>query len=288
MISAMALPLVAIDREEALRQELERVYERWRTSILTKNFDRWRETTASYRQVITRNAIVSRKQLFPSSIFNAPITPPPTDGLQLLKLDEKNQTAVAVYYGPINFNLGVEEIPNNLLVLKFLFEDDAWRYDNSRYINLAGAEHIREKVAKGDFEFLEEQDFAPLGMIPPASKLCPDPDFAAHIHLVSIGYRTRAKVNEFYEIDISQDGGTDIVTGGLQNGENTLKLEIERLELPPESEKDRHFAVTIYALRRETNKAPVPVFQFVSNDKDPPATLEKSIIVDPQAVSAHP
>jgi hypothetical protein len=106
--------------DESLQADLERIYGRWRSSMITRNFDRWRETTASYRQVITRNAIVSRKELFPSSLFKVPLNPPDLSNLRPIKFEEKNQTAVAVYYGKVDFGLEVEEIPDNLLVLRFL------------------------------------------------------------------------------------------------------------------------------------------------------------------------
>ncbi|MEM7146287.1 MAG: hypothetical protein AAF591_14205 [Verrucomicrobiota bacterium] len=284
---ALSSLLAADDLKNSLRQDLERVYGRWRSSILTQNFERWRETTASYRQVITRNAILSRKQPFPASIFQLPIAPPALEGLQLLKFDIKNKTAVAVYYGPVDFNIEVDDIPNNLIILRFVYEDGEWRYDNSRYINLAGAEHIREEIANNELDFLDEEDFAPLDAVPPTGQLCPEPAFAAHLHLVSVGYRTTAQINDFYEIEVAQNGGTDIITGGLAAGDNTLKLQVERLELPPEAEKDRRFSLSIYALRREMNKAPVRVFHLAP-DADPPESLEKSIPIDPQIINAQP
>jgi hypothetical protein len=264
---------------DALRADLERIYGRWRSAMITKNFDRWRETTASYRQVITRNAIVSRKELFPSSLFNVPLSPPDLKDLRLIKFEKKNNTAVCVYYGKVDFSLGVEEIPENLLVLRFLFEDNAWRYDNSRFINLAGAEFVRENIANNDLEFLEDEDFAPLDTVPPVGTLCPVPDFAAHIHIVSVGYRTKAVVNEIHQIDVSQDGGTEIITGGVLTGKNTIKIEAETLDLPDEAERDRQFEVNIYALRRQENKPPVRVYHFAPEKL--PASVDTTFTVDP-------
>jgi hypothetical protein len=270
---------------ETLRADLERVYGRWRSAMITQNFERWRETTASYRQVITRNAIVSRKELFPSNLFKIPLTPPDLKDLRLIKFEEKNDTAVCVYFGKIDYGIETNDIPDNLLVLRFLFEDGAWRYDNSRFVNLAGASFVRENVANGDFEFLKDEDFAPLGAVPPAGKLCPVPDFAAHIHIISIGYRTTAIVNDIHQVEVAQDGDTGIITGGLITGKNSIKIQIEPLELSEKAEPDRQFSVSIYALRREENKPPVQVFHL--DPETLPASVDTTFIVDPATFPRH-
>lgn len=228
-----APPLRSAD-ETNQRRELDRAYSSWREAIISRDFSAWQQTTATYRQLLTRNLIVSQKQPFPDAMFALPIRPPETNTLRFLKSEVKNDTAHLVYFGKVDVGLvDSAEIPECILILKLIRESTSWKFDTTRIVNLANAPEVLAALQTGGSSpFLNEPVFNPSGVIPATAKPCPQPDRIGVLRVVSFGYETRASVNGFEVASVQDNAEEHIIIGGLKNGENPLTLTIKQTPIP--------------------------------------------------------
>ena len=118
--------------------------------------------------------------------------------------------------------------------------------------------------------------------MPTAAALCPLPDYAAHLHVASVGYHTKVVINGIPQTDLSQTGSTDIVIGGLREGQNTIELQIESLDEPTDPSL-RQFSVSVYVLRREERKPPVRVFHYAPEEV--PTSHQATILATPSTIN---
>lgn len=273
---AAAFALRAEDTD--LRRELERAYSNWRTAIATHDLPGWTRATAAYRQAVTRNLIVSQKQPFPDALFNLPIRPPSTNTLRLVKTDAKGATASMVYFGKVDLGITeAAEVPENLLVLKFVKEQEKWKYDTTRIINLAGAPEIRSELKNtGSSSFLNEPDLAPTGVVPATPPYCQMRDHIAVLEMTSVGYSTTATMNGFDVATVTDNVEQHLVIGGLRTGDNALKLTVKPTTIPEGAK--RELEINAVVLTGEENRPSVRVFTW-KPDGAPPEGSEHNVVV---------
>ncbi|MEZ0390270.1 MAG: hypothetical protein ACAI34_24540, partial [Verrucomicrobium sp.] len=176
LLALLFLPSLALQADNATsRREMEQAYSRWREAMVTRSLASWQQATAVPRQIMTRNLIVSQKQPFPAALFDLPIRPPETATLRFVKIDINGATGQLVYFGKVDMGLlDSPEIPENLLILKFLREGTAWKFDTTRLVNLATVPDVRATLKNGGSSaFLNDPEFAPDGVVPPTPKPCP-------------------------------------------------------------------------------------------------------------------
>ncbi len=262
MTSPPTLPLVAFcaiassaaaaaEVAPSLEAELKEVYAGWSKAMVEQDRALWRKTTASYRQIGTRNIIVSQKKRWPDALFDTAVTPADVSGLKLAKVMAKGPTAQLVYYGKADFGVDEEvEIPDGLLFLMFVRERDGWRFNTSRFMSLADAGEVADRAAAGDFSFLEAPQFRPPGEVPPLPKPCPFPDVVGLIEIVSLGYEAKVDVDGRSQHVVIDNVQTGLIIGGLKAGINKISVEVRPLRAPPGEpgggEVKRRFEFNIY------------------------------------------
>jgi len=261
----LLFPLALRGEDAELNHELERVYSRWCAALSSHDAEGWHETTASYRQVLTRNLIVSQKQPFPDALFAIPLRPPDTGLLRHVKTHTKGPTANMIFFGKVDLGLSDDtEIPDNLLLLRFVHEATGWRFDTTRLINLNGLPRVRAQLkASGDSPYLDDEDLLPSGVAPPTPKLCRAPEHVAMLNVISIGYSTTASVNGYTFAPVKDNVDRQLIIGGLNTGANPLNLEIHPTEIPKDVKRKLQisaFVMTGYesrpAIRVYTWEAP--------------------------------
>ena len=261
---ALSLALVCSLKAEdgELRRELERVYSAWRSSMESRDLAGWQRSTAAYRQAVTRNIIVSQKQPFPGALFALPMHPPSTSSLRLVKTEVVGPTAHLVYFGKVDLGITDSgEVPENLLVLKYIKEAGNWKFDATRIINLAGAAEIRAQLKNsGNSPALNDPDLIPSGAIPATPAPCRAPDHIALLQISSLGYSTGAKVNNFDIATVTDTAEQHLIIGGLNNGENPLKLTIKPTEVA-EGVK-RELQINALVLTGEEGRPTIRVFTW--------------------------
>jgi hypothetical protein len=200
MLLLFACPclLDAQQSDSALRSELEKVYQEWRGAMLNRNPRAWQNSTSRYRQVHTHNMIVSQNMVYPDAVFNVPVMPPDINQLKLLKAEAVGDTAHLVYFGKIDMGLESGEVPDNILMLRYIRDPEGWRFDTNRMINLQGVPDVRAALKQGERPaFLDSPEFRPPGKAPPVPKVCKKPQYMGAFQVEAVGYEVLVKINGF-------------------------------------------------------------------------------------------
>jgi len=276
IVFASMIVNAAADSNVTLEKQLRPVYDSWSRAMLAKNYEAWKSATAYARQVETRNSVVSQKKAFPRAMFSVPMRPPRIAGLAFLSAKAKGPTATAVYFGRVDFEVG-GNVPESLLVLRFLREGHQWKFYTLSMINQLPAELIRD-VRANKLGFLKEPDFQPSGRPPMIQKECPKPDYVADLHVIGLGFQSEVTINGISEHFVSDDFGTQLVMGGLRKGKNTIQIKNKALGT---SKSGRKYAkVTVHVKTGKKSNPIIQVFEFKPDPSKGPFTYSGNIQVD--------
>lgn len=248
--------------------------------MITRSLASWQQATATPRQLMTRNLIVSQKQPFPAALFDLPMRPPETATLRFLKMDINGATGHLAYFGKVDVGLlEVAEIPENLLILKFIRESTGWKFDTTRLVNLGSVPEVRATLKNGGSSgFLSEPEFAPTGVVPPTPKPCPVPDRIGVLQIASFGYQTTAVVNGFDAATVTNNAEEHLIIGGLRDGENPLQLAVKTLPIP-EGEK-RVLEINALVLTGNETKPTIKVYTWKPESHPVPEAVNQMIHVN--------
>lgn len=281
-VAALSVGLMAggtAAADDGLRAELERVYHDWRGAMLNRNVQAWQRSTSRYRQVHTHNMIVSQRQIYPDAVFAVPMLPPDITRLKLLEAEAVGETAHLVYFGKIDMGLDRDEVPENVLVLRYIKESDGWKFDTSRLVNLEGVPDVRAGLKAGAKpDFLDEPEFTPPGKAPPVPAVCKVPQYMAAFQIESIGYEASVKINGFDYPAVKDIAINQLVIGGLNRDENAMELAIKVTPLPEGEE--RSLEINVMVLQPERSKEPISIYRWRTNDAAPPALKKAAIWVN--------
>lgn len=278
LLAAIAPFITQASEDTALRAELERVYHTWRGAMLNRDARAWQQSTSRYRQVHTHNMIVSQRQPYPEAVFAVPLKPPDITRLKLLDARAVGETAQLVFFGRIDLGLEVEEVPDNILVLRYIKDPEGWRFDTSRLVNLAGVPDLRASLQQGAApDFLNEPEFTPPGKAPPVPPVCKPPQYMAAFQIESVGYETKVRINGFDYPPVRDVGINQLIIGGLNRGENALEMAIKPTELAEGEERSLEISVMVV---RDPKQPPTPVYRWRTTDTQPPAYRKDSIWVN--------
>ncbi len=258
----LAEPFAVKADDYQMRREMDRAYSAWRSALAEKNLAGWQQATASYRQMLTRNLIISQRQPFPAALFDLPIRPPETTGLRFIKVKQVGDTANLYYYGKVDVGLtDPSEVPESLLILKFIREGSAWKFDTTRMVSLGGAPEVKSAMQNGGGgNFLESPELAPDGVVPPTPKAAAMLDRIGVLQVASFGFETKATVNGFDVPSVTNNAEEHIIIGGLRDGQNPLTVSVKPLPIP-EGEK-RVLEVNALVLTGSEQKPYYKVFTY--------------------------
>ena len=228
-----------------MQAELELVYQKYRVAVLRKDLRAWENAIAMYRRMETRNRIVSEKHPFPEALFDSPMEPPPLSNLKLLDIKTRRATASAVYFGKADFGISdPSEVTNTFMVLRFLKEDGAWRFDNTRIVRIGSDTKILHNIRTADYSFLSGNEFQPLGFVPRIPQPVPPPELIAETHITSVGYESEIWINGFRTGKIQNNGGRELVMGGVRRGTNQILIRTKKID---SGKTPARFEIAIYA-----------------------------------------
>lgn len=274
----MSVPADA-EGQDGLRTELEKVYQEWRGAMLNRNVKAWQNSTSRYRQVQTHNMIVSQRQPYPEAVFAVPLQPPNITKLKLLEAEAVGDTAHLVYFGKIDLGIEVDEVPENLLVLRYIKDPAGWRFDTSRMVNLQGALDVRAALKEGGKPtFLDELEFTPPGVAPPVPAVCKVPQYVGAFQIESIGYETRVRVNGFDYPPIKDVAINQLIIGGLDRDENGLEIYMKATEVPPGEE--RSMEISVMVVQGDADQKPVPVYRWRTTEAEPAPVKKVAVWVN--------
>lgn len=221
-------------QEPDLRLKLERAYAQWRVAVEARDAKAWAAAITMHRQVITRNTVISQGLAFPKAVFDTMLAPADTKNLRLLEAQSVGDTAHLLYFGQVNMGGDPDQIPHNLLMLKFFRQNGVWKFDSNKLIQLAGQPELRAKLLSNEkADFLDLPEFTPPGTPPATPELCPLPDYFTGCTVQSVGYEVEIKVNGYGHF-AANSVLKFFILGGLRNGGNQVSISATPLEVPKE------------------------------------------------------
>lgn len=264
-----------------LRLTLEKIYSEWRSALLARNLTAWRTCTTTYRQTLTRNLIVSQKQRYPDAVFALPVTPPDVRHLKLMEVEAVGDTAHLIFFGRIDLGLereGGGDVPENLIVLKYFKEQGQWKFDSSKFLNLADNPDLRAACQRGDKEWTKHPPFNPPGVAPAVPPLCKEPEKVSALRIQAYGYEVVASVNGYDNTPVIDAAEQQLIIGGLLRGENALKLKVK--ELPIQKDEERFLQVEAVLITNSEERPTIRVFQWTPSFQPVPSTVDLRINVN--------
>lgn len=261
-----------------LQGGLESVYNTWRNAMTQKDFNAWKSTTAGYRQMETRNRIVSQRRRFPDALFTIPMAAPSLSNLVLLNTFAKGDTASAIYFGKANFGVATDQvISDNLIVLKFIRETGKWKFDKLRVIKFGNDPGLLQKIHNQDFSFLQDPTFQPSGIVPIIAKAVKIPAYLAELWIATNGFEVTVNINRGNHISrLKNDDGRYLIIGGLVKGQNTISLSITPVET--KSTLPKRLEIGIYAAEG-VNKPAKRIFHYIPDPNKVPPSYAVSVTV---------
>jgi hypothetical protein len=248
-------------QDPALVAQLSRAYDLWRSAMVAQDARAWAAAITTYRQVVTRNLIVSQKKNFPGAVFEVPVQPPEITGLRLLEAESAGETAHLLLFGKVDMGGDPALIPESVFMLKFFQERGGWKFDSSKLLRLNDQPEIARQIKDGGRpEFLDWPDFTPPGKAPAVPKLCAPPEHMAGCTFQTFGYETKLRINGHDYPAMTDHAEKLFVIGGLRTGANELVLEVRPVEIPPGEQ--RLLRLDFFVLSGREDKPPVRVYHY--------------------------
>lgn len=276
LLLLQTLPLGAQD--PALRVHLDHAYQEWRSAVRAQDARAWALSITQYRQVVTRNLIVSQRRPFPAAVFAVPLDPPDISGLKLLEAEAVGETAHLLYFGKVDMGGDPSKIPNAVLMIKFFHERGKWRFDSTKILKLVDRPEVVQQIQSGGkLDFLDYPEFTPPGRAPAVPPLCEVPENVAGCTLQSYGFETTMRINGFDYPVMADHAEKFFVIGGLKNGPNDVSLTVKPTEIPEGEE--RLLQLDFFVLTGKDGKPPVRVFHYESKDADLTGPLKLPVVI---------
>ena len=216
--------------DEALRENLEKVYSAWRDALIQKDARVWQQVTAEHRKVEVKNRILSEKLSFPAAVFDLPTPPPGLTGLKFLEASRNGRTAKAAYFGKVDFGVGGEPT-DNLLVLSFVLGPQHFLYDRADFINLTALPEVRKELAAGDLTYLKGVPEAqPSGEVPRTPIEVQSASTIAKLYVFCPGREVEVQINKVSRHRFVNAKEAETVIGGARDGLKEVQYSIKKLE----------------------------------------------------------
>ena len=245
--------------DAALKPQLERSYAVWRDAMIRKDARAWQAATAAHRQMGVRNRLVSERRAFPQSVFELPAAPPTLKGLVAVQVMSSGATARAVYFGKVDFNVGGEP-SDNLLVLSFVNEGGAWKYDTADFVNLGGLPEVRKELASGVTNYVAEtKAFRPDGKVPPTPRAVAQAKYIAKVYVFCPGREVQVHVNKISRHRFVDAKLAEVVLGGARDGANEVQYSVKGAEGGKGNEP---MTIRVYLLSQVPGVKPVKVYEY--------------------------
>ena len=274
--SAQAAPQTA-QQAAALSKNLSGVYQFWRNAMVNKNYNQWKQATASHRRIALQNRILSEKGRFPADIFKTPTPPPLLTGLKVLRARSKGVTAKLVCFGKVDFGVGGSP-SENLLVLNYVHEGRGWKYDNAEFVSLGGLEEVRKQILNGKLDYVDGVAFIPDGKKPQQPITVGKAKYIAKVYSFCPGREVKVSVNGLSKHRFQNTQQSEVVIGGGRDGVNDIWYSIKDL---PDYKGDDPLTLRVYVFSQIEGVKPVKVFQYqVEKGEKPKANGNGKFTID--------
>lgn len=241
---------------------LEKVYSSWTKAVKEKNPRLWSQNTAKHRKLAIRNRIYSERRDYPNAVFDMPTAPPSLEGLSLLRGHLEGPTATLTYFGKVDFGIG-GEIAENLLLLHFVNEAGAWKYDRADFINLMSLPDVRKQLKSGNFSYVESDDFKAEGKLPLMPIAVGPAEYIAKVYVFCPGREVKVKVNKISDHRFQDTRAAEVVIGGGIEGLNEVQFATKSLEGSTGKEA---MCVRVYLMSYVEGTKPIKAYEYLVNE----------------------
>ena len=267
---------------QSLKGKLEGTYFNWRNAVIRKDVVAWKKVTAYHRKISIYNRIVSAHLPYPQSIFKLPVAPPSIDGLKAVNINSKGGTAIATYFGKIDFGVGGEPT-ENLMVLYFVKEADTWKYDTADFINLMAIPEVRAEMLSGNYSYVKQGDFMASGKLPPLPKLLEKRGYLSKVYAFCPGREVKVDFNNgVSKHRFQNDKAAEIIIGGALDGKNMIKFTTKSL---PGSTGNEPLDIRVFLMPKLEGAKPLKVYQYrvtpeeIKAGKKPAKSMSSTVFV---------
>lgn len=264
-VFTISLACTVLSSAQSIKGQLEGTYFNWRNAMIAKDINAWKKVTAYHRKVSIYNRIISAHLPYPQSIFKLPVAPPSIEGLKTVNINSKGSTAIATYFGKIDF--GVGGVPTeNLMVLYFVKEGDAWKYDTADFINLMAIPEVRAEMLAGNYSYAKQSDFMASGKLPDLPKLLEKRGYLAKVYAFCPGREVQVDFNNgVSKHKFQNDKAAEVIIGGALDGKNMIKFTTKSL---PGSTGNEPLDIRIFLMPKVAGAQPLNVYQYRVTPED--------------------
>ncbi len=266
-----------------LQNDLAHSYQQWRDSMILGNFNQWSASTAKHRKVAIKNRIMSEKRPFPQSLFLIPTPPPSIEGLKCLASRQQGATALAIYFGKVDFGVGGSP-QDNLLLLSFLHQNGGWKYDTADYLSLAALPDVRKQLKEGNLDYISHKDFYPSGVSPRIPLEVPPAKWIAKVFVFSPGREVRVSVNGNSRHRFQDNKAAEVVIGGAVDRGNQIQFTTKSLEGSSGKEPLR---ISVFLMSQVPGVNPVNIYEYKVEEGGEVTALGKGTFDVSPANAAH-
>ena len=257
--------------------------------MITKNYPLWKAYTAENRQVTIYNRIASSRQAWPGTIFQVPVAPPNLQGLKPVNVNMKGATAIATYFGKINFGVGGAP-SENLMLLYFVGEKGKWKFDKAEYINLAALPDVRKQMKAGNYAYVKQADFMANGKLPEIPIQIKKRGYIAKLYVWCPGREVKVDIhNGISKHRFQNDKRAEVVIGGAFDGKNPITFTTKSL---PGAKGNEPMDIRIFLMSQIPGVKPTVIYQYritpedINSGKKPVAKQSGSFTVTAEHVKA--
>jgi hypothetical protein len=205
-------------------------------------------------------------------VFDLPSVPPALDGLKFLEVKRNGATAVAYYFGKVNFGTG-EDLGDNLYVLSFVGSGDTWRYDRAEFLHLGVMPEVRQQITAGNLDYIHNApELQPTGVVPPTPVEIGPAAYIAKVYVFGPGRDVRVQVNtsQHHFVDTKQ---AEVVIGGAKDGMNTVQYSIKAI---PGSDNKEPLTIRVYLMSQVAGVQPIKVSEYQVLENKPVVAFGKA------------
>lgn len=256
---------VAQSNNPALQNQLGGVYNSWRNAMIQKDARTWSVVTSKNRQLEIRNRAYSERKAFPQAVFAIPAAPPSLAGLKPLRAHRKGSTATAVYFGNVDFGVGGAP-SENVLLLHFVAEGGAWKYDTADFVSLQELPDVRKALKSGDYSYVDQKDFQASGVAPVMPISVGPAEYVAKVYVFCPGREVKMKVNKVSDHRFQDTKAAEIVIGGGKSGLNEVQFATKSLEGSTGKEA---LSIRVYLFSSVQGTKPIKAYEYQIQEGEP-------------------
>ena len=217
--------------EEDLRTQLEGAYKAILEASSLGNKEDFKVKMSAYSYRIWENNLMSMQcQIDKDLIEGLSKSNININDMQFINVYHKGPTAALVYVvaGELNGAMDAPEV--KFIVIRFIFEDDEWKYDKLGAFYRAKYQEDGSETRFNESDLSE--DFAIDGKVFSVPPLKTMPELTGLISIFSYGYRTNVIINGIKQKSVDGRSSCGWIDGGLKLGKNEIKILFKRKKDP--------------------------------------------------------